>query len=119
MINALLNATDITVTTEAFVANAGNLDIAIFSRAANAVMIVENKTVSLLGNHQLTKYRLALCAADPRGDRQLASVLLRPTSLADVAGSLRAVLSDAPSLLEMALDRLNQLTHGPVGPQPN
>lgn len=74
---ALADAEDLTVTVETYT-TAGNADLALFSRAKNAVLVVEHKTGSSLSRWQITKYRLAMIAADPRGDRKLATVLLRP-----------------------------------------
>jgi hypothetical protein len=76
---ALAEAEDVTVTAESYT-TAGNVDLALFSRSKNAVLVVEHKTGSTLSEWQITKYRLAMAAADPNGDRKLATVLLRPST---------------------------------------
>ena len=80
---------DLEVVVESYMANAGNIDVAIVSRSRNAVLAIESKTRSLLGKLQLTKYRLALADSDPYGagatdvqsklePRAYSTVLLRP-----------------------------------------
>src|SRR5690606_36718762 len=64
-VRRLQAATDVEVVVEPFLANVGNLDLVLFSRKANAVLAIENKTGTQLGKLQLTKYRLALRDSDP------------------------------------------------------
>lgn len=78
-IQALRDADDVVVTVESYAA-VGNIDIALFSRAANALLLVENKTGAALSRDQVTKYRDAMRLADPGadGERRLATVVLCP-----------------------------------------
>lgn len=78
-ISALTEADDIEVTVESY-ATVGNIDIAMFSRQANAVLLIENKTGAALSAHQVTKYRdaLALAAPGDPSDRKLATAVLCP-----------------------------------------
>ena len=80
---------ELEVVVEAYMANAGNIDVAIVSRSRNAVLAIESKTRSLLGKLQLTKYRRALADSDPYRagatdvrpklePRAYSTVLLRP-----------------------------------------
>ncbi len=83
-IRRLRRADDVEVVIEGWLSNAGNLDLAIQSRAENAILAIESKTGSTLGPGQLSKYRLALRDSDPyrRGAegtrRAFCTVLLRP-----------------------------------------
>jgi hypothetical protein len=81
---------EVEVVVEAFMANAGNIDLALVSRADNAILAVENKTISQLSKLQLWKYRLALQDSDPARcsaatvkPRRFATVLLRPAGSKD------------------------------------
>lgn len=83
VVQKLRRADDVEVTTEAWMGGAGNLDVAVFSRRENAVLVIETKTNSQLGKGQLTKYRAALRDSDPDRRRQdgprrvFSTVLLR------------------------------------------
>jgi hypothetical protein len=77
VIRLLRHAEDVSVSIEPYL-TAGNIDIAVFSRRENAVLAIEHKAGSSLARRQITKYRLALRAADPDGNRKLGTVLLRP-----------------------------------------
>lgn len=71
------------IAVEPHVANAGNLDIAVFSRTRNVCLGVETKNGSQLSTHQVTKYRCAMRDADPRWDsRRIATVVLCPSAKA-------------------------------------
>lgn len=78
---ALRAADDLAVAVEAYT-TAGNVDLAVFSRNANAVLLVEHKTGTALSKWQITKYQLAMQAADPSAGRTrtLTTVLLRPST---------------------------------------
>ncbi len=78
----LRDAADVEVTVESY-ATVGNIDIALFSRVQNVVLIVEHKTGTALSERQITKYIHAMRAADPRGDRKVGVVLLRPDGAND------------------------------------
>lgn len=65
------------VETEVHLANAGNLDIVVWSPVENVVLAIETKVGTKLSRNQLTKYRLALTASDPAG-RVLADGSCRP-----------------------------------------
>ena len=78
----LRDAATVEVTVESY-ATVGNIDIALFSRAQNVVLLVEHKTGTALSDRQITKYIRAMRAADPRGNRKLGVVLLRPDGAND------------------------------------
>lgn len=79
---ALRDAPDVEVTVESY-ATVGNIDIALFSRGKNVVLLVEHKTGTALSKDQIAKYILAMRAADPRGNRKVGVVLLRPSAAGD------------------------------------
>lgn len=86
----LRDAAKVEVTVESY-ATVGNIDIALFSRAQNVVLLVEHKTGTALSIDQIKKYILAMRAADPSGDRRkVGVVLLRP----DGAGDARDARAD-------------------------
>ncbi len=105
----LKDADDLCVQTEAWVGT-GDVDIALFSRGRNAVIVLENKLNTDLGKDQLTKYREALDASDPSpmisdmSKRRAAVALVCPPAYAPDTGAdfkltydnLRKAVADTP-----------------------